>query len=76
MNVAYLFYDEKVLYFVTFFTGMNLSEILPDLDSIFSSEELGEELKGDPNFRFLIQSGYEHMKRVERNQTQEERMET
>lgn len=56
--------------------GMSLSEVLPEVEVILGSEELDDDLKSDANFRFLIQSGYEHLKRVDtKNMTVEESME-
>ncbi len=41
----------------------DVSDALPALDGLFSSPDLAPGLRNDPNFRFFIRSGYEHMER-------------
>jgi len=46
-----------------FMQGADLAEFLPKPEALLESEELGE-LSGSANFKFLIQTGYEHIQRV------------
>jgi len=46
-----------------FMQGADLTEFLPKPETLLQSEELGE-LSGSANFKFLIQTGYEHIQRV------------
>ena len=46
--------------------GSPLPEVLPDIEAVFSSPDLDEDLASDANFRFFMRTGYEHMLREER----------
>ena len=46
---------------------MDLDQVLPRPDVLMSSGELSS-LSDDKNFRFLLQSGYEHIQRVAKEQ--------
>ena len=54
-------------------TSNEVSNLIPTAESIFGLQEIGQ-LANEPNFRFLIQSGYERINRVieENNERLEE----
>lgn len=50
---------------VCVFLGIELGEFIPSLESLFEAEELKKVgLSDNPQFRFLLKSGYEQIARV------------
>lgn len=53
------------MFFFCFFLGIELREFIPSLESLFEAEELTNVgLAENPQFRFLLKSGYEQIARA------------
>lgn len=52
-------------FYFCFFLGIELEEFMPSLESLFEAEELKNAgLSENPQFRFLLKSGYEQIERA------------